>query len=285
MQRLQETLSDIRDDLPQDTFEDLSNELDQALRETEAEERRYESYLGLLGALATAGISALAYEHEVFKQFETLSGIIADLHTAARGTTTEQLDLDAIAAQLEQWLGRARATHNLFSQLLQEENRTVRSRFPARKTLELVREQVEAINPGVDINVEAVPEQMTLPLGRYVEWSAILQNIFLNAFNAMRDMQAKRIDVSAGREGQRAWLLIQDTGVGVDLAEAEELFEPFVRRMKLSPDYAALGLGGGGLGLTIVRMMAEELGCTVQFVMPDQKHATAVQIAWGGIAR
>jgi signal transduction histidine kinase len=279
MQRLQETLDDIREDLSEGAFEELSNELDQALRETEAEERRYESYLGLLGALATAGISALAYEHEVSKQFEALESIVTSLRDAANGTA-QGIDLEAIADQLEAWLDRARATHNLFSPLLAEENRTLRGRFPARATLELIRDQVEVINPGVKINVGAVPEQMLLPPGRYAEWSAIFQNIFLNAFNAMRETEHKKIDVTAGRDRSAAWLLIQDTGVGVDLAEAEELFEPFVRRLQLSADYAALGLGGGGLGLTIVRMMAQELDCSVRFVPPDAAHATAIQIAW-----
>lgn len=279
MQRIQETLNDIRDDLPDDAFEDLSSELDQALRETEAEERRYESYLGLLGALATAGISALAYEHEVSKQFESLDQIVRQLRDVANAAG-DPAALETIASQLEGWLGRARATHNLFSPLLQEENRTLRSRFPAKRTLELVRDQVNAINPGVQINVDAVPTGMALPPGRYVEWSAILQNIFLNAFNAMRDSHEKRIDVMGGSQGGRAWLVIQDTGVGVDLAEAEDLFEPFTRKLKLSADYAALGLGGGGLGLTIVRMMAEELGCSVRFVRPDSRHAAAVEITW-----
>jgi signal transduction histidine kinase len=281
LQNLQNTLNDIRDDIPEDTFEELSDEVDRVLRETQAEERRYESYLGLLGALATAGISALAYEHEVSKQFETLDDIALALYEAAEErTSSEDLDLAAIARQLEQWLERARATHRLFSHLLEEENRTVRQQFPARRTLELIKEQVAPINFGVEINLDQVSEQMTLPPARYVEWSAILQNLFTNAFNAMRDSPVRRIDVSAGHDRGTSWLLIQDTGVGVDLDEADELFEPFVRRLKLGPDHVALALGGSGLGLTIVRMMAEELECNVGFVQPDLRHATAVRITW-----
>lgn len=281
LQNLQETLNDIRDDIPDDTFEELSDEVDRVLRETQAEERRYESYLGLLGALATAGISALAYEHEVSKQFETLDDIALALYEAAEApSSNEDLNLAAIAQQLEQWLERARATHRMFSHLLQEENRTVRQQFPARKTLELIKDQVAPINPGAEINLDQVSERMTLPPGRYVEWSAIIQNLFTNAFNAMRNSPIRRIDVSGGHDRGTSWLLIQDTGVGVDLSEADELFEPFVRRMKLGPDHVALALGGSGLGLTIVRMMADELECSVSFVPPDPRHATAVRITW-----
>jgi signal transduction histidine kinase len=280
MQRLQETLNDVRDELPEDTFEELASELDEALRETEAEERRYESYLGLLGALATAGISALAYEHEVSKQFEALEKIVGQLRSVAR-TTSTSADLEAMADDLESWLERSRATHNLFSHLLQEDNRTLRIPLPARQTLQLVRKQVEAINPGAKIELERIPATLILPPGRYVEWSGIFQNVFLNAFNAMRGSSVKRIDVFGAQGSGRARIVVQDTGVGVDLSNSEELFEPFVRRLRMTDDYAALGLGGGGLGLTIVRMMAQELNCTVRFVAPDIEHATAIEISWG----
>ena len=100
LQQLQETLNDIRDEVPEDTFEQISDEVDRALRETEAEERRYESYLGLLGALATAGISALAYEHEVFKQFEALDDISLQLYDADAASDAESLDLGEIAREV-----------------------------------------------------------------------------------------------------------------------------------------------------------------------------------------
>jgi signal transduction histidine kinase len=280
MQRLQETLNNVRDDLPEDTFEDLSSELDQALRETEAEERRYESYLGLLGALATAGISALAYEHEVSKQFEALDAIVRRLRDMARSSGAPS-DLERMADDLESWLNRSKATHNLFSHLLQEENRSLRMPFPAKGTLGLIRNQIEVINPGVVINLNYLTDDFSLPPGRYAEWSAIFQNIFLNAFTALRHAPVKKIDVFSGETSRRAWLVIQDTGAGVDLSNSEELFEPFVRKLDIGADYEALGLGGGGLGLTIVRMMAEELSCTVRFVTPDNEHATAIELAWG----
>jgi signal transduction histidine kinase len=281
IERLQETLDNIRDEIPEDTFEDLSEEVDRALRESQAEERRYESYLGILGALATAGISALAYEHEVSKQFEALDDIALTLYDIAHAASdTDREKLNAIALSIEQWVERARGTHNLFSHLLEEQNRTVRSRFPVVKTLELIKDQVASINPGVDFDFSGISKDLTLPLGRYVEWSAVFQNIFTNAFNAMRESSIRKIDVSSGYDRGSTWLLIQDTGVGIDLREAENLFEPFARKQQLGPDYAALALGGSGLGLTIVRMMAQDLDCRVQFVQPDAQHATAVQITW-----
>jgi hypothetical protein len=66
----------------------------------------------------------------------------------------------------------------------------------------------------------------------------------------------------------------------VDLSSAEELFNPFVRKLKISPERRSLGLGGTGLGLTIVRMVATSVNCRVAFVRPESGFATAFQLSW-----
>jgi len=78
----------------------------------------------------------------------------------------------------------------------------------------------------------------------------------------------------------RRLLLFEDTGIGVDLDEAEQLFEPFQRRVYVSPDRKSLGLGGNGLGLTIVRMIAEATDCRVAFIKPTGGFATAFCLSW-----
>jgi len=97
------------------------------------------------------------------------------------------------------------------------------------------------------------------------EWTAIFQNVLLNAANALIDARKKVVKISSHRHGNSRQVLIQDTGVGVDLDDSEALFKPFVRRLKISKERKALGLGGTGLGLTIVRMIAGHLDCKVRF--------------------
>ena len=69
-----------------------------------------------------------------------------------------------------------------------------------------------------------------------------------------------RIDVAITEEGGAAMLSVTDTGPGIPPAARERVFERFHREP--NPDDATLGVGSG-LGLSIVRRIAEAHGATV----------------------
>ena len=66
--------------------------------------------------------------------------------------------------------------------------------------------------------------------------------------------------------GRTAWLKVNDMGAGIDWERSAQFFEPFAREIEISRERRGLGLGGMGLGLTIVRMIADQRRCKVQFV-------------------
>jgi signal transduction histidine kinase len=119
-----------------------------------------------------------------------------------------------------------------------------------------------------------------LPPGTQAEWSALWQNLVVNAINAMLDSEEKVLHADHRLRGRTHAITLQDTGSGVDLDDAESLFEPFSRATEISRERRNLGFGGTGLGLTIVRMLAETLNCTVRFVEPSEGFSTAVRVAW-----
>ena len=102
----------------------------------------------------------------------------------------------------------------------------------------------------------------------------------MNAFNAMIDSEKKIISIKTIIEDRKRSILIQDTGCGVDLKKSEELFKPFMRELKISPERIGMGYGGSGLGLTIVRLVARNIGCDVKFVEPDKGFSTAFSLSW-----
>jgi len=106
------------------------------------------------------------------------------------------------------------------------------------------------------------------------------QNVFTNAFNAMLDSSRRLLHISSRSHEKSREILIQDTGQGIDLEKADKFFAPFERASKISAERQALGYGGTGLGLTIVRLLADNIGCRVQFVAPKNGFRTAFSIRW-----
>ena len=184
-----------------------------------------------------------------------------------------------IADDLKDWLERARSTNALFDYMTADTIRQ-RDRYNAKVVVKQVLEQTRFLARGVEIDLDALEPEMFLPEASFAEWGAILQNVFSNAFNAMLDAPERRMKVSTKISGQERILRVQDTGRGVDLEKAEDLFEPFVRTMETDQERMRLGYGGTGLGLTIVRLLTERIGCLARFVEPETGFRTAFTLEW-----
>ncbi|MBW2647428.1 MAG: sensor histidine kinase, partial [Deltaproteobacteria bacterium] len=188
--------------------------------------------------------------------------------------------LNDLKEDLSSWVDRAMSTNALFSYLADTENIEEKERFPAKKIVDEIKEQVKFLAKGVPIETSRIEKDLKLPNATLVEWGSILQNVFINAFNAMVDSDKKIIDVSSRSENGNHELLIQDIGVGVNLEDAESLFSPFVRKLVISPERRALGYGGTGLGLAIVDLIATNIECKASFVEPEKEFNTAFSLKW-----
>lgn len=263
-----------RDDIPSAVRKDLTTQLQEVVSASQSEAERIAANVGLLGALATAGVTTLAYEHEMGKQLVLLDDVQQKL---ASGKTRREREA---ARQLEEWLSRARGTRALFSHLLDEPAREEVREFRALPVVESVLSQTAPFMRDVVVDKPAIESVLSLPPGRFSEWVALFQNVVVNAANAMLDTPDKRLLVRERGTSARPSLQILDTGVGVDVERSERLFEPFVRELELSPERRALRLGGSGLGLTIVRMLATNLGCDVRFRPTSAPWTTCLEFAW-----
>jgi signal transduction histidine kinase len=126
------------------------------------------------------------------------------------------------------------------------------------------------------------------PLGSYAEWSAVLQNVLANAWNAMLDSPKTVVMLRGGRGARgREWLRISDTGIGlgVPLQDSAQLFEPLERKLKIANDKRSIAIGGQGLGLTIVRMIASRRSAAAAFVAPEEGFSTTLELSWKGVAK
>jgi len=282
IQKIEDVLDNYRSSIPKETFEDLKKDIGKVASVIETEAEAAAKQVGLMGPIATAGISALAYEHEMKAQFLTIDEIVVRIGELATLAEDQKLRtaLVELKESLSSWVERARVANALFSYYADPESIKTRRRFPARKVLEEIRENVRPLARRIPIHVDRLDNDLLLPEASLAEWSAIFQNVLINAFNALLDSERKSVDVSSKIQGSLREILVQDTGCGVDLKDAEELFKPFVRKIKISPERQALGYGGMGLGLTIVRMIAQNVGCEVSFVEPEKGFSTAFSLRW-----
>lgn len=275
LDRIEDVLQRHETEIPPPVRRELKAELDAIVEAGRSEATDLARQAGLLGALATAGIATLAYEHETSKQLLALEDAVARLRHE-RLSPSERRE---VASQLERWVERARATRNLFGHLLTTDARDERPRLRARRVVRQIADQVRVLVPGLVVKTD-LSDDLRLPPGSMAEWAAIFQNLFINAANSMLDVGEPLIRIHAEEPGARRALYVEDVGNGVDLASAEELFRPFVRRQTISPERQGLGMGGTGLGLPIVRMVSKQLNVRVNFVPPSPPYSTCVELAW-----
>lgn len=276
-----EVIESLRPSLPAQEYQTLRYSIDTVADDVSVQAREAKAYAALLGALATAGMTSLAYEHEVSKQREGIAAVARRLQRlSAQAPSRLQVPLSEQAEKLLGWKERSNRIRALFRPLLDEESRTSVAMYNARKMANEVVDTMMVLARATQVETSGVPDDLTLPAGTYAAWSAILQNLLTNAFRATLEVKPARVAIDGGTSRARGFLRVQDNGLGMDPGQADRLFLPFERGAENSEKVEALGLGGSGLGLTIVRMITDELGCTVAFADPDPGWSTAVRIEW-----
>ena len=269
--------------VPRPVFQEVRRELVAARNAATHEEQHLDRRAVLLAPLATAGMTALALNHELAREVVLLERASDRLRTLAITATTPELK--NVASDIETAAERFAALRQLFAPLLTDEDREATDRLRARAVVQQVVRGIAPLMGRVDFRTTEVPNDLRFPRGSFAEWNALLQNLLTNAWNAMLDSDLATIAFTGGRRARRReWLRVSDTGVGlgIPLEESRTLFEPFERRLDISAANRSIAMGGQGLGLTIVRMIARRRGIEVAFARPEPGFSTAFEMSWKG---
>lgn len=279
-EHVEQVLEYYESEIPKRVYQEIYKGVQEATTAAETQQERVLEQMGLLAPLATAGISALSYQHELKKQFADIENTINRMQNIETMSPKLQKNLHSLSAELASWLERAKATNLLFDYIADTENTQLRHSLRARAVIEQITSQTSFLARDTEIDYSQIDSNLRLPKATFAEWGAIFQNVFINAFTAMLDSSKRQLNISFRSHGRSREILIQDTGHGINLKKADKLFEPFERALKISAERKALGYGGTGLGLTIVRLLANNIGCRVQFVNPEDGFNTAFSIQW-----
>lgn len=279
-ERVEQVLEEYEPEIPKRVYQEIYKKVQEATTAAEKDQEIALEQIGLLAPLATAGISALSYQHELKKQFAYIENRIGRMQDIQTINPELQRNLQSLSTDLASWLERAKATNLLFDYIADTENTQLRKRLRAKAVIAEITNQTSFLARGTEIDYSQLGNQLYLPKASFAEWGAIFQNVFINAFTAMLDSPKRQLRISFRSDERSREILIQDTGHGINLKDADRFFEPFERESKISVERKSLGYGGTGLGLTIVRLLANNIGCRVQFVDPEEGFKTAFSISW-----
>lgn len=281
LDRLRQTIDEIEPELAPALHTKLIQEIDDYYESVEKQTKYTQRQVALLAPLAAAGLASLAFEHESNREIRRLNRLLDELSRLDVHQEDWETEAQDLVSGFRYWIKQHQRMRSLFSPLTNEGDREDVRRLRAKPTVRVVLRNTRWLLRNVNADVSNIPEDLRLPLGTMADWQALLQNVFANASNAMLDSTIKRLNVSGGNLRRRTgYLQISDTGIGVETHTSERLFEPFERNLELSDERRSLGLGGMGLGLTIVRMICETRRCNYAFVDPVPGFSTTFQITW-----
>ncbi|MCX6248669.1 MAG: sensor histidine kinase, partial [Bacteroidetes bacterium] len=98
----------------------------------------------------------------------------------------------------------------------------------------------------------------------------IFNNLISNAIKYNKE--GGTVDISIGEEGEMVRIRVVDTGIGMSEAEMAKLFHDFVRIR----NEKTKNISGSGLGLTIVKKLAENYGGKIEVTSSPDKGSTFI---------
>ena len=116
----------------------------------------------------------------------------------------------------------------------------------------------QATGQGLTLNCH-LPDSLPMVVGDAERIQQVIINIITNAIKYNKPQGA--IYITGGTEGEKVFLRVEDTGIGVPKEDLKRLFERFYRVDKARSRES----GGTGLGLAIAKQIVESHGGSIGF--------------------
>ena len=216
--------------------------------------------------VTTLGALTASIAHEVN---QPLAGILTNASTCLRMLASNPPDVDGACETAKRTIRDARRATDVIARL--------RALFTRKRTVvesldlnEAAREVValsstEQHRSHVSLRLELAGSLPTV-LGDRVQLQQVILNLIMNACEAMSavDQQRRELVVATVSENAGVRLSVQDTGVGIDAASAERLFDAFYTTKTT----------GMGIGLSVSRSIIETHGGRLWAVSNEGRGAT-----------
>ncbi|MBL8273506.1 MAG: response regulator [Xanthomonadales bacterium] len=218
------------------------------LKKVQGELEQQRSALEQSNALKTGLMATLSHD------FRTpLTAVLGYVHLLERRVGAEPGAAKALRAIKRAAIQLGALAENLLVYASDGEGAPIELRpIDPRALAEEVRELYEPLTAerGLGFGVTGTLSAEGLPASDWIKLRQIIGNLVGNAIKFTR---AGRIDVALDWDGQRIAIAVRDTGPGIAPEQQARVFEAFARLEGTSAP-------GAGLGLAIVRRLAQRLG-------------------------
>ncbi len=238
---------------------ELSSLIEKQEQQKEEEVEKMTSNLEMYRNLASLGISALAFHHEILQpigRIESRQQMLIDrwekwddakkldyIHKTLADTYTIE-DLNTYIREFASLFKGAKGT------------KRKREEIDLKKSLENMREGFENIlsAQGVEIVIDQGPGSFSGLYMNKASFESIMLNLVSNSMRALNkvDRKEKVIKISYEKTSNNLKIRIHDNGYGIDENNFERIFEPFWTTYKAEHEL------GTGMGTTIVREILED---------------------------
>ena len=140
-----EVLEKHENEIPPKVATELRTELDKTVESLRDQANWTRSQSGLLGAMATVGSTAIAFDHQLNQQLSLLEYHAETLGNLVGANPEIKEAVGSVAANIKKWIRGVRDTRAVFSPITDERNRTTIARFRARPLVQSMADNMRAI--------------------------------------------------------------------------------------------------------------------------------------------
>ncbi|MGA1841888.1 MAG: ATP-binding protein [bacterium] len=264
-------------------LEDLKQEFIAFEERVEIREIEFVQYETMLRILASLGISISVFSHEVKGALTSFKSSLKDFIST--------IDLDKIGkdslTEINSVSDRLFDLSNYITELISHSSTREKTNIPLHAVINsFVQQFNEYLNVrGISFEIDIDPPFLRTHKMHRSEIDSVLFNFMTNAVKAIQRAKAelRKIKISAFRRDSFSVISFQDTGTGIPEDARDKIFDAFYTTTQFRGDEIAGP--GTGLGLKIVRDIAESNGGYVECSKPEQDYKCrfnfAVPIAKG----
>lgn len=246
----------------------LRSRLIDARKEVEQELRRNEATLRLYAQLASTGIAATSFAHEMRADFDVVSEAVEELRD------DESVDVDLLAMLDASW--RRIISFVALFKVVPVKVRRSRRTLSSASVMSALR-SVSELAPPDKIKVTLVPFQERLSIVP-AELDSILLNLVSNAIKAVAESPSAsrgKIRIALESAAGDLQICVADNGCGVSQKVASVMFDPLEGKFS----------DGTGMGLPIVQFIAERYGGKATLHCPPTGYATEIRVSLAGVVK